>query len=51
MNNLGCRLDPNGAGLFDLTITRDGVPMVVIKSITAKCAAAIFERRLEEEHG
>ncbi len=51
MNTLGCRLEPNGAGLFDLTITRDGVPVEVIKSITAKCAAVIFEKRLEAEHG
>lgn len=51
MNTLGCTIEPNKGGLFDLTITRDGETVEIIKSITFNCAVAIFRKRLEEEHG
>ena len=51
MSTLGCRIEPNNSGLYDLTITRGSVIVEIIKSITFNCAAAFFRKRLEAEHG
>lgn len=50
-NTLGCRIEPNNSGLFDLTITKDGVIVEIVKGITVECASAVFKKRLEAEHG